>query len=370
MNPLLDFSGLPRFDAIQPAHVTPAVAELLAANRALIEKLTHNSEPPTWENFVTPLTDAGEKLGRAWGVVGHLHGVKDVPEWREAYNANLGEITRYYSELGQNLALFEQYKAIKASPAFAALSASRQRVIENDIRDFRLSGAELPEDKKPRFQEIQERLAALAAKFSENLLDATNAHAEWISDEAELAGLPDDARQAAREAAEKDGKPGWKFTLQAPSYIPVLQYADSRALRERMYRAYATRASEFGKHEWDNTALIAEILALRHEASQMLGFQSYAQLSLVPKMANTPEEVEAFLSELAAKARPAAQKDLAELKAFALEDLGIQPLESWDVSYASEKLREKRYAFSEQEVKQYFPEPQVLAGLFSVIESL
>lgn len=370
MNPLLDFSGLPRFDLVEPQHVTPAVSELLAANRALITQLTADTAAPTWDNFVAPLTDAGEKLSRAWGIVGHLHGVKDVPEWREAYNANLGEVTRYYSELGQNLALFEKYKAIAASPAFASLSPAQRRVIENDIRDFRLSGAELPEDQKPRFQEIQERLAALAAKFSENLLDATNAHAEWITVEADLAGLPDDARLAARAAAEKDGKPGWKFTLHAPSYIPVLQYADNRALRERMYRAYATRASEFGKPEWDNTALIAEILALRHEAARMLGFESYAEVSLVPKMADTPEEVESFLRELAARARPFAEKDLAELREFAASELGLQTLESWDVSFASEKLREARYAFSEQEVKQYFPEPRVLAGLFRVIESL
>ena len=370
MNPLLDFAGLPRFDAVEPDHVTSAVNALLATNRALIKTLTEDTAAPTWENFAAPLTDAGEKFSRAWGIVGHLHGVKDVPEWREAYNANLGEVTRYYSELGQNLALFDKYKAIAASPAFAGLSATRRRVIENDIRDFRLSGAELAEDQKPRFQEIQERLAALAAKFSENLLDATNAHAEWITDESELAGLPDDAIQAARAAAEKDGKPGWKFTLHAPSYIPVLQYADRRDLRERMYRAYATRASEFGKPEWDNTALIAEILALRAEAARMLGFESYAQVSLVPKMADTPEQVEAFLKELAARARPFAEKDLAELRDFAASELGLETLESWDVSFASEKLREARYAFSEQEVKQYFPEPRVLAGLFRVIESL
>ncbi|MEY3202081.1 MAG: oligopeptidase [Pseudomonadota bacterium] len=370
MNPLLDFSGLPRFDLVKPEHVTPALTQLLADNRALIEKLTADTALPTWDNFVAPLTDAGEALSRAWGVVGHLHGVKDVPEWREAYNANLADVTRYYSELGQNLALFEKYKAIAQSPVFSGLSPERQRVINNDIRDFRLSGAELPADQKPRFQAISERLAALAAKFSENLLDATNAHAEWVTEEADLAGLPEDARAAARAAAEKDNQPGWKFTLHAPSYIPVLQYAENRDLRQRMYRAYATRASEFGKPEWDNTALIAEILALRAEAAQMLGFESYAAVSLVPKMADTPQQVERFLKELAERARPSAEKDLAELKDFAKNELGLPSLESWDVSFASEKLREARYAFSEQEVKQYFPEPKVLAGLFRVIESL
>jgi oligopeptidase A len=370
MNPLLDFSGLPRFDLIQPAHVGEALTRLLAENRALIEQLTQDPTAPTWENFIAPLTDAHEKLSRAWGIVGHLHGVKDVPEWREAYNAHLADVTRYYSELGQNIALYEKTRALKQSPAYAALDDAKKRVIDFDLRDYRLSGAELPEETKPRFQAIQERLAALGAKFSENLLDATNAHAEWVTEAADLAGLPEDIRQAARAAAEKDGKSGWKFTLQAPSYIPLMQYADNRALRQRAYRAYATRASETGPSEWDNTPLIAEILSLRDEAARMLGFESYACLSLVPKMADSAEEVDAFLAELAAKARPHAERDLAELKAFARDVLGLESLEAWDIAYCSEKLRQARYAFSEQEVKQYFPEPRVLNGLFRVIEAL
>ncbi len=370
MNPLLDFSGLPRFDAVEPAHVEPAIRQLLDENRRMVERLVRPEAPATWSDFVQPLTDAGERLSRAWGIVGHLHSVNDVPVWRDAYNGMLPEVSRYYAELGQNLALFDKFRALAASPEYATLNPERRRIIDNDLRDFRLAGAELPEEKKPRFQQIQEELSALAAKFSENLLDATNAHAEWVEDEAGLAGLPDDAKAAARAAAEKEGRAGWKFTLQAPSYLPVMQYADDRSLRERMYRAYATRASEQGSPEWDNGPLIEKILALRAEEAAMLGFPSYADLSLAPKMADSPAEVAAFLRDMAAKARPFAQRDVEELKAFAREEFGLATLESWDYAWASEKLKQARYAFSDDEVKQYFPEHKVLAGLFRVIESL
>jgi len=370
MNPLLDFSGLPRFDAVTPDHVAPAIRELLDENRALIDTLTRPETPATWDGFVAPLTDAGERLSRAWGIVGHLHSVNDVPEWREAYNAMLPEVSRFYAELGQNLALFAKFKALAASPEYAILSPARRRILDNDLRDFRLSGAELPEADKPRFQEIQEELAALAAKFSENLLDATNAHAEWVENEDGVAGLPADVVAAARAAAERDGKPGWKFTLHAPSYIPVMQYADDRDLRARMYRAYATRASEQGKTEWDNGPLIGKILALRAEEAGLLGYANYSEVSLVPKMASTPAEVAAFLRELAAKARPHAERDMAELREFAAKELNLAALESWDLSWVAEKLKQARYAFSDDEVKQYFPEPRVLDGLFHVIQTL
>ncbi len=370
MNPLLDFSGLPRFDAVAPEHVAPAIRQLLETNRGLTEQLAQAATPATWDDFVQPMIDAGEQLGRAWGIVGHLHSVNDVPEWRDAYNAMLPEVSRFYAELGQNLALFDKYKALRASAEYAALTPARKRIVDNEVRDFRLSGAELPADRKPRFQEIQEELAALAAKFAENLLDATNAHAEWVDDEAGLAGLPDDVRAAARAAAEKDGKPGWKFILQAPSYIPVMQYADDRGLRARMYRAYATRAAEFGKPEWDNGPLIDKILRLRTEEAAMLGYSSYAEVSLVPKMAQSPADVAVFLRDLAAKAKPFGERDVAELRAFAKAELGMEQLESWDLAWVSEKLKLARYAFSDDEVKQYFPEPKVLAGLFRVIESL
>ena len=370
MNPLLDFRGLPRFAAIAPEHVAPAIRQLIDENRTLIAQLERPGTSASWDDFVQPLTDAGERLGRAWGIVGHLHGVNDVPEWREAYNAMLPEVTRFYAELGQNLALFEKYKTLAASPAYATLSATRRRIIDNEIRDFRLAGAELPDDRKPRFQEIQEELSALAAKFSENLLDATNAHAEWVADEAGLAGLPEDVQTTARAAAERDGKPGWKFSLHAPSYLPVMQYADDRALRARMYRAYATRASEFGKPGWDNGPLIERILALRAEEAALLGFANYAELSLTPKMADSPAQVAAFLREMAVKARPFAERDLDELREFAARELGLEKLESWDISWAAEKLKLARYAFSDDEVKQYFPEHKVLAGLFRCVETL
>ena len=372
-NPLLDFRGLPRFDTVEPAHVEPAIRQLLDENRALIERLTSDPAVPSWDGFSAPLADGMERLSRAWGIVGHLHSVLDTPPWREAYNALLPEVSRFYAELGQNLALFARYKALRASPEYARLSPARQRILDNEIRDFRLSGAELPAEHKPRFQAIQEELASLAAKFSENLLDATNAFAEIVTNEAELAGLPADAIEAAREAAAKDSQlsaPSWKFTLHMPSYLPVLQYADSRRLREALYRASATRASEFGPSNLDNTPLIRQILALRHEDAALLGYASFADVSLVPKMAESVTQVRTFLDDLARKAKPFAEQDIAALRAYARESLGLDTLEPWDVAYVSEKLLQARYAFSEQEVKQYFTEPRVLAGLFRVIESL
>lgn len=369
-NPLLDFSGLPRFDAIRPADVQPAVAQLLERTRTLVEQLTDANVPATWNDFAAPLADGIEELSRAWGIVGHLHSVNDIPEWREAYNGMLPEVSRFYAELGQNLKLFAKYKAIRENTDYPGLSVAQRKIIDNEVRDFRLSGAELPDDKKPRFQAIQEELASLSAKFSENLLDATNAFAEFVMDETETAGLPPDVKQAAREAAEKDGKVGWKFTLHMPSYLPVMQYAESRRLRAAMYRAYATRAAEFGPPELDNTPLIRRILELRREEAQLLGFANFAEVSLVPKMAESVPQVLAFLRDLAGKAKPFAEKDVAELRDFARRELGLDTLEAWDVGYASEKLLQARYAFSEQEVKQYFTEDKVLAGLFHVVETL
>ena len=373
-NPLLDFSDLPRFDAVAPEHVQPAISQLLAENRTLVETLTAETTPATWTEFAQPLTDGSERLSRAWGIVGHLHSVNDVPPWREAYNGMLPEVSRFYSELGQNLKLFDKYKALRASAEFSTLTPAQQKIVDDEVRDFRLSGAELPEEKKPRFQAIQEELAALAAKFSENLLDATNAFSETVTDEAQLTGLPADVKEAARLAAEKAGEPGWRFNLHAPSYGPVMQYADDRALRARMYRAYATRAAEFAdsgsKPEWDNTPLMQRIVALRAEEAALLGYRNYAEVSLVPKMAESPAQVLAFLRELAAKAKPFAEHDMAELRQFAQNELGLATLEPWDTGYASEKLLQARYAFSEQEVKQYFTEAKVLAGLFNVIENL
>lgn len=374
MNPLLDFAGLPRFDKIQPADVQPAINKLLEEARTEVERLLDPKVPATWNDFAQPLQDNLERLSRAWGIVGHLHSVNDIPPWREAYNALLPEVTRFYAELGQNLELFKRYQAMATSAEFATLSPARQRILQNEIRDFRLSGAELPDSEKPRFQALQERLSQLAAKFSENLLDATNAFHLDITNESELAGLPADAKAAAKAAAEKAGISGWRFNLQAPSYLPVMQYASHRPLRAQMYRAYAVRASEFSdcasKPEWNNAALINEILKLRAEMAQMLGYQSYAEVSLVPKMAENVPQVLAFLRDLAQRAKPHGEADLKELKAFAKTELGFDTVEPWDIAYISEKLKQARYSFSDDEVKQYFPEPKVLGGLFSVIERL
>ena len=374
MNPLLDFSGLPRFAEITTEHVTPAVDELLTRNRALTAKLLVDATPPTWENFVQPFEDANEHLSRAWGQVGHLNMVMNSPELREVYNANLPKVTQYYAELAQNLSLFQKYKAIRNSKSFETLNVAQKKIIENELRDFRLGGAELPEDKKARFMEIQENLSELCSKFSDNLLDATNAYTCVIEDEKEISGIPADEKQVAAEAAMEAGKKGWLFTLKAPSYGPVMQYADSRALRERLYRAYTTRASEQlsegGKIELDNTPLMSQILKLRAEEAKMLGFANFAEFSLASKMADSPVQVAEFLRELAQRGKPFAQKDLSELREFASSQLGIKDLQAWDVGYVSEKLRQQRYAFSEQEVKQYFPEDAVLSGLFELVATL
>jgi len=370
MNPLLDFSGLPRFAEIKPEHVAPAVEQLLAENRALVARVLADAAAPTWESFMQPLDDANERLSRAWGQVGHLNAVMNSPELREVYNANLPKITQYYAELGQNLDLFNKVKAIRNGPEFSALSAARQKIIENEVRDFRLGGAELPDEQKARFLAIQEELSTLCSRFSDNVLDATNAYSWLVEDEAELSGIPADERQVAAEAAQAEGKTGWLFTLKAPSYGPLMQYADNRSLRERMYHAYVTRASESGKPELDNTPLMSQILKLRAEEAQMLGFANYAELSLATKMASTPQQVMDFLRELAPRARPFAERDLAELRQFAKSQLGLAELQAWDVGYVSEHLRQQRYAFSEQEVKQYFPEDKVLPGMFKLVETL
>ncbi|MBI1285362.1 MAG: oligopeptidase A [Thiobacillus sp.] len=378
-NPLLDFSGLPRFAEFKPEFVTPAIDQLLADCRAAVLRAEAADTPAEWDAFVAPLDDANEKLGRAWGQVSHLHSVMDSPELREVYNANLPKITVFYAELGQNEALFAKFKALKARPDYESLSAPRKKIVDNELRDFRLGGAELPADKKARFMQVQEELAQLSAKFEENLLDATNDFALFIDDVAQLSGVPDDVLAAMRAAAEADAKPGWKITLHMPSYLPVMQYADNRELREQIYRAYVTRASEFppatssgdkGEAKWDNTPLIAAILKLRREAAELLGFRSYAEISLAAKMADTPADVLKFLDELGVRARPYAERDFEELKAFARDELGIADPQAWDNTFVSEKLRVARYSFSDQEVKQYFPEPRVMAGLFKLIETL
>jgi oligopeptidase A len=370
MNPLLDFSGLPRFSDIRPEHVTPAIDILLATCRRVVDASVADTAEPTWKNFVAPMEDANEQLSRAWGQVSHLHSVMDSPELREVYNENLPKITQYYAELGQHEGLFHKFKVLKNSPAFASLAPAQQKIIDNELRDFRLGGAELPEAAKKRFMEIQQALAARSAKFEENLLDATNAFAHYVENRDELAGLPEDVLEMSRAAAEADGKAGWKFSLHMPSYLPVMQYADNRGLRETIYRAYVTRASEFGPEKLDNTVLIRDIVRLRREAARLLGFDNYAAVSLEPKMAETPDQVLDFLNELAVRAKPYAERDMNELREFAAKELGLSDLQTWDIAYASEKLRVAQYSFSDHEVKQYFTEPNVLAGMFKVVETL
>ncbi len=323
-----------------------------------------------WDSFVVPLDDATERLWRAWGQVNHLQGVVNTPALREAYNTNLPKLTRFSSALGQNLALFAQYRALAATPEAAVYDAARRKVLDNALRDFRLGGAELGDADKQRFAAIQEELSALSAKFSQNVLDATDAWSLLIDEPSRLAGLPDDVVAAARAAADKDGQAGWKLTLQMPCYLPVQMYAEERALRETLYRANAIRASEFGDPALDNSAAIERILALRGELAGLLGFASYAEYSLATKMARSPDEVLGFLRDLAARAKPYAQRDRAELEAYAREHLGLDELQAWDLAYASEKLKQARYSFSEQEVKHYFTEPKVLDGLFGVINDL
>ncbi|MBC3871575.1 M3 family metallopeptidase [Undibacterium oligocarboniphilum] len=370
-SPLLDLSDLPRFTEISAEQISPAIQALLTENRAVIDRLTNDRIQVSWENIVEPLENATEKLARVWGVVSHLNAVADTPELRAAYNENQPAVTEFWTELGQNLTLFSQYKALLGHPEFASWPAARQTIIRNAIRDFRLGGAELPAEQKQRYAEIQEKQAQLSTRFSENVLDATNAYELLIEDRQQLRGLPEDAILAAKNAAEREQKNGYKFTLHFPSYFPLLQYADERSVRETIYRANATKASELGaKPEWDNTVIITELLQLRREEARLLGYRNFAEVSLVSKMAESPEQVSRFLEDLAQRARPYAEKDLQELREFAAQQLGIEKLEAWDVAYASEKLREQRYAFSEHEVKQYFPEPQVIQGLFLVIQTL
>ncbi|UBB26420.1 M3 family metallopeptidase [Pseudoxanthomonas japonensis] len=368
--PLLDFSGLPRFDAIKPDQITPAIDQLLAEADAAVKR-AETIAPVSWESFVVPMDDATERLYRAWGQVTHLQAVVNTPELREAYNANLPKVTRFGSALGQNLALYAQYKALAQSPEAKDYDAARRKALENALRDFRLGGAELDEAGKARFTAIREELSALAAKFSNNVLDATDAWALYVEDESRLAGLPADVLAAARAQAEKDGRAGWKLTLQMPCYLPVQTYAEDRGLREQLYRASAVRASELGDDAGlDNSALIDRILALRTELAALLGFASYADYSVATKMADSPQAVLAFLRDLGARALPHARRDRAELEAFARDELGLDDLQAWDLAWASEKLKQARYSYSGQEVKQYFTEPKVLAGLFDLIHAL
>ncbi len=367
-NPLLDFSALPAFDRISPSNVAPALDVLLADANQALETVTAADFAARWSDIAAVLDVSTEKLGRAWGVVSHLSSVADTPELRAAYNEALPRVTEFWTRLGADERLYAKYKAIDA----ASLNGEQRQALKNAMRNFVLSGAELSGAAKERFAQIQERQAELAQKFSENTLDATDAYSYYARAD-ELHGVPADVQQAALAAAQAEGKEGYKLTLKMPCYLPVMQFADNSALRETLYRAHVTRASDQSTGEaakFDNTALIQEILALRQEEAQLLGYANFGEVSVVPKMASSADEVIAFLRDLAVRARPYAEKDVADLRAFAAESLALPEPQPWDWPYVAEKLKEARYAFSEQEVKPYFTAPKVLAGLFKIIESL
>ena len=371
-NPLITFGrGIPAYAEVKPEHINSAISYLLKEAEAAVHKATDANTPCTWNALAEPLEDATESLGRSWSVISHLNSVADTPELRAAYGEMLPQVTAFFSSLSQNLALYDKFKVIQNSPEFSKLSTAQKKVIENALRDFRLGGAELTDAQKPRFAQIQDEQAILGKAFSDHVLDATDGFVHLITDEAELAGLPEDAIAAAADTAKQKNLEGWAFTLHFPSYYPVMQYSENRALRQLMYQAYVTRASELapqftnGKLEWDNTENMLAQLRLRDEEARMLGFANYAALSIAPKMANTVSEVDQFLGDIAKKSKPFAQQDWDELQAFANTEL--QP---WDIPYYSEKLKQARYSFSENELKQYFPLPKVLEGLFGVIQTL
>ncbi len=372
-NPLLDTTGLPQFAQIKPEHIGPAMDILLAEAEAALTQVTGPDVPADYDALSLLLDVSTEKLGRAWGAVGHLNSVADTPELRAAYNENLPRITEFYTRLGADERLYAKYKALNiaqaALPETQRLSPARHRALDNALRGFVLGGAELQGEAKARFAAIQEEQAAKGQAFSEHVMDATDAYAYYATAD-ELAGVPQDVIDATGAAAQAEGKEGHKLTLHMPSYLPVMQYASHRPLRETLYRAYTTRASEQGPAERDNSPLMRDIIALRQEESKLLGYGNFAQVSLVPKMATSPEQVMSFLQDLAQRARPFAEKDIAELRDFAKAECGLDDIQAWDVPYVSEKLKEARYAFSDQEVKPYFTEPTVLKGLFGLIEAL
>ena len=365
-NPLLDFSTLPRFSEVLPEHISPAMTQLLAHAEQAMAQVTAETFPADWLSISKMLDTATEQLGRAWGMVGHLQGVADTPELRAAYNAELPRITDFFTRLGANEALYAKYKAIQSS----SLNAEQARAHTLALRNFVLSGAELQGQAKERFAAIQERLAEISQLFSEHVLDATDAWSLLAAAE-DVLGIPEDVLQAAQAAATADGHKGYKLTLKMPCYLPVMQYAHSSSLREKLYRAHATRASaEFAHPQFDNSALLQEILQLRQEEAALLGYDNHAQVSLASKMAESPAQVMDFLRDLAQRAKPYAEKDLAEMRDFARTELNIADPQPWDWTFIGEKLKEARYNFSEQEIKPYFTAPTVMAGLFKIVETL
>jgi oligopeptidase A len=371
-NPLLTMSGLPPFSRITADHVEPAIDTLLAADRKAVNQLLPATENYTWDNLIQPLEDMDDRLSRVWSPISHMNSVVNSEALRNAYNACLPKLSEFSTEMGQNVRLYQAYKTIKDSKQYEQLDTAQKKVIDNALRDFHLSGVDLTDDKKARFKEIQQQLSQLTTRFEENVLDATQGWTKHIDDEARLSGLPESARAMAKQAADQKQLSGWLFTLDFSSYFAVMTYADDRDLRSEMHQAYVTRASDQGPNagKWDNSKVMEEILALRHELSQLLNYQTYAERSLVTKMADTPERVLGFLHDLAKRSKPVADKELHELEAFARNEHGVEKLEPWDISYYSEKLRQHTYAISQEELKPYFPETSIIPGMFEVVKRL
>lgn len=371
-NPLLDQSTLPLFSKIKPEHVEPAIDQLLAEARMAVKQHLQATSDYTWENLIDPLENTDDKLNKAWSPVSHINSVLNSDEWRAAYNACLPKLSQYGTEMGQNAELFNAYRKIAESAQFKTLDISQQKIITNALRDFKLSGVDLDADKKQRYQDISQALSKLTSTYEENLMDASNAWTKLITDAEQLAGLPESALAQAQQAAIHDEKTGWLLSLQFPSYYAVMTYADNRELRREVYTAYCTRASDQGPYagKWDNSDIMEQILALRHEKAQLLGFNNYAELSLTTKMADTADEVIGFLEDLATKSKPQALTDLAELHEFAKQNYSMADLQPWDMGYYSEKMREHNYEFSEEQVKAYFPITRVLPGLFAIVNKL
>ncbi len=370
-NPLLaPIHSLLDYAAVRPDHIESAIPALIEEARAAVEKVAANSGPVTWQTVVEPLEDASERLWRAWSVAGHLNGVLNTPEIRNAYNACLPAVTAYSTWVGLHRGLYGQYLRLRESEAFEALPPARQRIIELALRDFRLSGVELEGEARERYSQISDETAQVSQKFSENALDAVDQWELIVTDERQLQGIPADVIDAARAAAADSGREGWKLTLKMPCYLPVMQHAQDREIRAQLYRGYATIASDQGDTRFDNSSLIERLLALRAEEAALLGFDSFADMRLETRMADDPGQVLEFLHTLATRARPYGERDLEELKAFAAESLGLTDLQPWDVAFVSERLREARYAYSEEEVRQYFTEDRVLEGLFKVVGRL
>ena len=371
-NPLLEMKGLPPFSSIKPEHIEPAIDSLLAENREKLQQLLDAGAPFSWQSLVAPQEEMEDRLSRVWSPVSHLNSVMNSDELREAYNACLPKISEYGTEMGQNIELYRAYKSIADGDEYQKLDAAQQKVIDNVLRDFHLSGVDLSEKKKTRYKEIKQRLSQLTTKFEENILDATHAWHKQITDESLLKGLPESAIAMAKQAADEKQLAGWVFTLDFPSYFAVISYADDRQLREEMHHAYVTRASDQGPNagKWDNSEVMDELLALRHELASLLGFNNYAERSLVTKMAKNAEQVLSFLHDLAKRSKPMAEKELAELNNFARQEHAVDELEPWDLTYYSEKLRQHTYSISQEELKPYFPETRVIPGMFEVVKRI